>query len=210
MLLDKENFQAEFNVSRETMSRFQEYHDLLIKWGQKINLISLKTKDEIWERHFSNSARFLNFFDKLPNSIIDMGSGAGFPGLVIARLLKDKNHNYRIKLVDENHKRIAFLREAIRILDIEVEVSLSKIEIVIPEHFEIVTARAFAPLDKLLHFSYPYSQLGARLVFLKGIDIDSEIKEAKLNWHFNHNIKRFDNTNKSCIIEILELRHAVE
>lgn len=206
MSLKYDKFQSEFNVSRETIDSLKQYHDLLILWAKRINLISLNTIDEIWERHFANSARFLSYFeDKLPQSIIDFGSGAGFPGLIIAALLKDKELSPNIKLVDENHKRIAFLREASRLLGVKVELENSKIENVIPQKYEVVTARAFAPLDKLLNYSHPYAQLGARLVFLKGIDVDTEIETAKLNWKFNNTIKHFN--NESCIIEISELEN---
>lgn len=207
MLPEQKKFMDEFNVSRETIENLAKYHDLLKLWAKKINLISLTTIDEIWERHFANSARFLNYFDKMPNSVIDFGSGAGFPGLVIALLLKDKNIDAKITLVDENHKRIAFLREAARLMDLQINFENSKVENVIPEKYEVVTARAFAPLHKLLHFSHAYSQLGARLVFLKGQDIDSEVINAKVNWNFKHTIKYFDNLNKSCIIEISELEN---
>ncbi len=205
---DKDAFIKEFNVSRETIEKFEIYETQLKKWAPKINLISLSTIDDIWARHFNNSAQILKKFDKLPKSIIDFGTGAGFPGLVLAIFIANEIEEYKVTLVDENHKRISFLRETARAMGLRIEILHSKVEALVPQKYEILTARAFAPLDKLLDLSHTYAQEGARLLFPKGKDVKNEIEIAQRKWNFNFEIEVFDKNSGSCILEILELERA--
>ncbi len=204
----KSAFIDEFNVSRETIEKFEIYEAHLKKWAPKINLISLSTIDDIWSRHFNNSAQIIKKFDNMPRSIIDFGTGAGFPGLVIAAFIAQEINDYKITLVDENHKRISFLRETARAMDLRIEILHSKVEALVPQKYEILTARAFAPLDKLLDLSHTYAQEGARLLFPKGKDVRNEIEIAQRKWNFNFEIEVFDKTTGSCILEISELERA--
>ena len=205
---DKDAFIKEFNVSRETIEKFEIYETQLKKWAPKINLVSLSTIDDIWARHFNNSAQILKKFDKLPKSIIDFGTGAGFPGLVLAIFIANEIEEYKVTLVDENHKRISFLRETARAMGLRIEILHSKVEALVPQKYEILTARAFAPLDKLLDLSHTYAQEGARLLFPKGKDVKNEIEIAQRKWNFNFEIEVFDKNSGSCILEILELERA--
>lgn len=205
---DKDAFIKEFNVSRETIEKFEIYETQLKKWAPKINLISLSTIDDIWARHFNNSAQILKKFDKLPKSIIDFGTGAGFPGLVLAIFIANEIEDYKVTLVDENHKRISFLRETARAMGLRIEILHSKVEALVPQKYEILTARAFAPLDKLLDLSHTYAQEGARLLFPKGKDVKNEIEIAQRKWNFNFEIEVFDKNSGSCILEISELERA--
>ena len=205
---DKDAFIREFNVSRETIEKFEIYEAQLKKWAPKINLISLSTIDDIWTRHFNNSAQILSKFEKLPKSIIYFGTGAVFPGLVLAIFIANEIEDYKVTLVDENHKRISFLRETARAMGLRIEILHSKVEALVPQKYEILTARAFAPLDKLLDLSHTYAQEGARLLFPKGKDVKNEIEIAQRKWNFNFEIEVFDKNSGSCILEISELERA--
>jgi 16S rRNA (guanine527-N7)-methyltransferase len=202
-------FASEFNVSRETIDDFLKYEELLLKWSKQINLISLKTKDDIWLRHFTNSARLYKLVDKSDMAITDFGTGAGFPGLVLAILDKDKSIKREIRLIDENYKRIAFLGEVARSLKLKLDIICSRVEDVMAVENSIVTARAFAPLDKLLNLSYTYAQVGARLLFLKGKDVKNEIEIARIKWEFDFIIYNLDDETGSCILEILNLKSGI-
>ncbi len=207
--MSKELFAEHFNVSRETLEGLQAYYDLLKIWSKRINLISLTTLDDFWTRHAIDSAQIVNIANNA-KSWVDFGTGAGFPGLMIGAILKDRNIDYKIRLIDNNHKRCAFLREGARALGLNVDIQNAGVETVKPEKFDIVTARAFAPLNKLLDYSETYSQLGARLLFLKGEDVQSEIEKASTNWKFSCKIDKSISSNNGCILEVSELSRVNE
>lgn len=201
----KEAFADRFNVSRETLSKFEQYHELLLMWGKKINLIGKTTIDDFWNRHILDSAQILEYIKPSDNSIIDLGSGAGFPGLVVAKLISETNTNALVTLVDSSVKRCAFLREAARVLDVKVNVENKKVEEIESSHYDILTARAFTALDNLLNYSSSFAQINTRMLFLKGSEVDKEIKDAQKNWLFDYTIHPSISDDRGCVIEISNL-----
>lgn len=201
----KARFTSDFDVSRETLERFEHYREALLLWGKRINLISKSTIDDFWNRHIIDSAQILKFTGSDEINWVDFGSGAGFPGLVIAALLSAKSTAAKVTLVDSSTKRCAFLREGARILGANVQIENCKVEAIKPFKTDIITARAFTALDNLLHYSYGFAQLNARMLFLKGEEVDKEIKEAKQNWNFDYEIHPSLSDNRGCIIEIRSL-----
>jgi 16S rRNA (guanine527-N7)-methyltransferase len=177
-ILDIGEFQSLTSVSRETLARLSAYEQLLRKWQKAINLVGPSTLHDPWRRHFLDSAQLLDLIPPArPPGLIDLGSGAGFPGLVLAILgLPD------VHLVEVDARKCAFLREVARITDTPVTIHPWRIADLPEQVFGIVTARALAPLDKLLDLAMPVAAPGARLLFHKGRTVDRELTTARKRW----------------------------
>jgi 16S rRNA (guanine527-N7)-methyltransferase len=168
-------------VSRETEARLDNFVDCLLRWQKITNLISPTTVDELWTRHVVDSLQLLALSPDA-RVWIDLGSGAGFPGLVIACALAGRQGSM-VHLVESNGKKAAFLREAIRITGAPAVVHAVRIEeFEPPAHADVVTARALAPLEKLLGYAYPLLKSGAVGLFPKGQDVEAELTAASKCW----------------------------
>ncbi len=172
-------------VSREIAARLDRYVALLIEWQQRMNLIASSTIPQIWTRHIADSLQLL---DLAPDAKIwvDLGSGAGFPGLAIACALADVP-DAAIHLVESNGKKANFLREAARHIGVPATVHAVRIEDFAkncPVRPDIVAARALAPLHEILALAHPFSKTGAQGLFLKGQDVASELTHAAKYWKF--------------------------
>lgn len=203
--IGKEQFAQQFNVSRETMEKLENYRLNLEKWAHRINLVSLPTLRDFWIRHAADSAQLINAAGPNARNWIDFGSGAGFPGLIIATLLAQNGEDYSVRLVDTNIKRCAFLAESARILGVSVEVLNKKANEIVPIELDIVTARAFTSLSDLLDLSLPYYHLGARLLFLKGETVHEEVLEASTKYRFGFKTTQSIAHKSGQIIEIMDL-----
>jgi 16S rRNA (guanine527-N7)-methyltransferase len=184
---DRERALALLNDSREitpdTLSRLDRFVAALLKWQATTNLVAPSTLPELWTRHIADS---LQLIPLAPNAThwVDLGSGAGFPGLVVACALAD-SRGAVVHLVESNLKKAAFLREAARLAGAPAKVHAVRIEDFVDrfaEPVEIVTARALAPLDNLLESAYPLLKRGAAALFLKGRDIEVELTAASKCW----------------------------
>lgn len=196
------------SVSRETLARLEDYRQLLAKWAPRINLVGSSTVDRFWDRHVLDSAQLVDFAGPTALRWVDVGTGAGFPGLVIAALLAGRpeaRNGAHVALVEPSQKRCAFLREAARLLAAPVTIHDCKIEAVVPDRRDVLTARAFAPLVRLLPDAAPWMALGARLVLLKGEDLQSEVAEASTAWHFGTMVAPSQSDPRGCIVEIKDL-----
>lgn len=175
-------------VSRETFERFQIYHDLLLRWSKIKNLVAPNTLEHIWDRHFADSLQLESLVEG-SRTIVDMGSGAGFPGLVLALKMREKEGTL-VHLIESDNRKCAFLREVIRATDAAAVVHCGRIEQVI--HTlpmpDVVTARALASLGALVRLSAPLITSGALGVFLKGQDYRSELTAARASCTFNFEI----------------------
>ena len=170
-------------VSRETESRLDRYVELLREWQAKTNLIAPSTLPTLWTRHIANSLQLLRFAPSA-RVWIDIGSGGGFPGVVLACALADVPEAW-VHLIERNAKKAAFLREALRVTGAPGVVHAKGIEDIvdsIPERIDCVTARAVAPLHQLLGFAEPLLRRGAKALFLKGQDVEAELTEATKYW----------------------------
>jgi len=156
---------------------------LLLKWQRKINLIGRGTEDFLWTRHIADSLQLLDLVPAA-RTWVDLGSGGGFPGLVIACALAAKP-GVRVHLVESNLRKAAFLREAARVLDVPALVHAVRIEEFVSRFADspdVVTARALAPLEDLFAFVAPLMQNGAKALFLKGQDVEAELTTAAKSW----------------------------
>jgi len=171
-------------VSRETLARLDRFVELLLHWQSSMNLIGSSTIPQLWTRHVADSLQLL---DLAPNARtwIDLGTGAGFPGVVIACALAGMP-GAKVWLVDKSPKKGAFLRAAVRALDIPALVHTGRIEdfsASFSDSADVVTARALAPMPKLLGFVAPFVEKGAQALLSKGQDIDAELTEAAKYWN---------------------------
>lgn len=202
----RDAFAATYHVSRETLAALERYRLLLLKWANHINLIGPSTKDRFWQRHILDCAQILSVAGPEISSLVDFGSGAGLPGLVLAALLQERRENHQVTLIEVSAKRCSFLREAARALNVTINLRQAKIADVIPFEANLVTARAFAPLATLLAYAHPWTQLGARMIFLKGEDVQTEIQEASTNWRFQTSIRTSVTDPRGRVVEIFDLR----
>jgi 16S rRNA (guanine527-N7)-methyltransferase len=165
------------------MPALQDYAALLAKWNRRINLLSRQDEDDLWMRHIYDSAQLLQLAPTSARSWLDLGSGAGFPGLVCALVARAEDRPTHFTLLEADGRKAAFLRDAARHLDLEVDVLARRIEQVSLPRQDIISARALAPLDRLLGYAAPFCRPGSVLLFPKGRQADSELTLARRAWH---------------------------
>ncbi|AHB47437.1 methyltransferase GidB [Hyphomicrobium nitrativorans NL23] len=184
-----EAFREVFGVSRETADRLKVYEALLRTWQRTINLVSPMTLDDAWHRHFADSAQLLNFSPPDAKNWLDFGSGAGFPGLVLAILLAERAPEAHMTLVESDSRKAAFLREVARKTGAAVEIRVERIENTATQANsrirDAITARALAPLPKLLGLVLPFFSPQTVAVFPKGREAEVEVGEAKRRFDFD-------------------------
>lgn len=166
-----------FDVSRETLERLQLYVDLLYHWNRRINLVSPKSLTQVWKRHIGDSIQLLALEDLPDGRWVDLGAGAGLPGMIVA-VAGDRP----VTLVESDRRKAAFLREAARRTGADVEILTARIEDLEPLKAAVISARALAPLDRLLGLAAPHLSAHGVALFLKGQDIDFELTEATKSW----------------------------
>jgi 16S rRNA (guanine527-N7)-methyltransferase len=167
-------------VSRETRERLNTYADLLRKWQRSINLVGPRTIDDLWNRHFTDSAQLLPLIPPSARVLVDFGSGAGFPGLVLAILGVAEVH-----LIESDQRKATFLREVARATGTPVTVHAKRIEQVAPFPADVVSARALAPLGDLLGFAAPFLHPDSLCLFPKGQMAEDELTAASRTWNIN-------------------------
>ena len=190
-------------VSRETEARLDRYVTLLSAWQAKINLVAPSTLPNLWTRHISDSLQLLTLAPAA-KIWVDLGSGGGFPGVVLACALAEIP-GAMVHLVERNTKKAAFLREAIRLTDSPGAVHLADIGDSVDRiagPIDCVTARAVAPLHQLIEFAEPLVRKGARALFLKGQDVEAELTEATKYWNITPHLHRSRTGGHGWIVEL--------
>jgi 16S rRNA (guanine527-N7)-methyltransferase len=175
-----EDFARAADVSRETLARLEAYAALLVQWQGAVNLVGRDTLDDLWRRHMLDSAQLAPHLPPGCKTITDLGSGAGFPGLVLAIVT-----GARVQLVEATGKKAAFLREAARLTGAGAEVHHARIEAIAPWPTDAITARALAPLPLLLDYAAPFlaaAESPPPCLFLKGRAGAEELTEARKTW----------------------------
>jgi 16S rRNA (guanine527-N7)-methyltransferase len=175
-------FAAEFAVSRETMEALARYDEALL--AAQLNLISRNTVAERWERHFRDSAQLLTILPEGRADIVDLGSGAGFPGLVLAAMGKEKG--WRVTLVESIGKKARFLSETAAAMALDnVAVIPERIESITISPPDVITARALSSLVNLIGYAYEIADKNTVCIFPKGQDVVGELTEAAKYWHMD-------------------------
>lgn len=201
------DFAAAFTVPRETVEKLEIYAGLLQKWQSAVNLVAPSTVDDVWHRHFTDCAQLVNH---APNAEIwvDLGSGAGFPGLVIAIILAN-HENHIVHVIESNSRKCAFLSEVARKTGAHVKIHEGRIE-----DFarggrigvaDVVTSRALAPLKLLLQLAGGFWAERTLGLFLKGRDARQEIDEALRRYQFEYDCTPSRTSGEGVIVEVRNL-----
>lgn len=178
--MQKSDFEKLTGVSRETLDKLDCYVSLLHKWQKAINLVSKSTLADTWNRHLLDSFQILNHVNERTGTWVDLGSGAGFPALVLA-IASD----FDIHVVESDQRKCLFMREVSRETSSPITVHNARIEDAEPFEADFISARALASLDKLLGYSEKFSTEKSRFVFLKGQDVDAELTNAAKYWRMS-------------------------
>lgn len=194
---------SDYGVSRETIERFEAYQAILTKWAPRINLVGASTLSAFWDRHILDSVQILPLARPEARTWVDFGSGAGFPGLVITALVQSQEGAH-VTLIEASTKRCGFLREAARAMQVQVEIVNDKLENVAPRSVDIITARAFTALDRLLAYGHAWQGPNTQSLFPKGEEVSAELAQASTNWLFKSTIHPSVSDVRGCIVEITE------
>lgn len=199
--MSKSDFLKASNVSRETMEKLEVYAALLEKWQKAVNLVSKSTLPDLWNRHMLDSHQILKHADANSGTWIDMGSGAGFPAIVVA-ICSD----FDMHVVESDMKKCLFMREVSRETSTPITVHNSRIEAVDPFKADVISARALAPLGKLLDYTLPFSNEKTEFLFLKGQDVDVELTNAAKCWSMVTTKHQSLSSSEGCILKIKDVR----
>lgn len=182
------DFEARFGVSRETLVRLEAYAAELERWQKTVNLVAPSTLPDLWHRHFADSAQIVALAPQNPSRWIDIGSGGGFPGLVAAILLAPSGHT-RVTLIESDFRKASFLRAAARAAGVTVDILVERAEVAATranlKGADVISARALAPLPRLLDWAFPFSGPGTVLLLPKGRDVNAEVQDAEKKWKFD-------------------------
>lgn len=182
--ISKYDLMSVCTVSRETIDRLEVYAGLLEKWNSTINLVSKNTINQMWKRHFLDSAQLWPHIPSETKTLVDIGSGAGFAGLVLAIIGMEKSPNMKFTLIESDSRKCAFMRNVSRETNINVEIITKRIEEVDDLKADVVTARALATVSQLLDYSKNILKKKGICLFLKGDACASELIEAKKSMDF--------------------------
>ncbi len=192
--LTPEAFAAAANVSRGTMARLTAYAETLIRFQKTVNLVGPATLTDLWRRHFLDSAQLFDLLPKEPEAltVLDVGSGAGFPGLVLAVMAEGADRRLDLHLADSDTRKCAFLREAARAAGVTPTLHNARIEAVPPFSVDIITARALAPVARIFEFCEGFLDFGPvkpTFLLLKGRSGREELTEAANGWKMQTEIR---------------------
>jgi len=207
---DAEAFAARFAVSRETIGKLLAYDSLLRQWQKTINLVAPSTLDDTWGRHFADSAQLLALAPAGAKRWLDLGSGAGFPGLVLAILLAARG-GATMTLIESDSRKAAFLREVARKTGAPVDILCGRIENSATQtKVDVITARALAPLPRLLDLAAPYFSDDTVGLFLKGREAQAEIDAALKRWDFTVALHPSLTDSEGRVVEVRALKAKTE
>jgi 16S rRNA (guanine527-N7)-methyltransferase len=199
-----EGFARATDVSRETLARLKAFVDTLSDWGTRLNLVSQSSMADVWRRHVWDSAQLAQYVPEQAQSLADLGSGAGFPGLVLAILFRDRL-NFRTTLFEATATTCRFLQAAARASGVKVDVRNVRVEELARQPFDVITARACAPLSMLLAYAARFQGPHTTNLFLKGQNAAAELTEAHKHWKMQV-IRHPSQTDPTgTILEICEL-----
>jgi 16S rRNA (guanine527-N7)-methyltransferase len=184
-------------VSRETQEVLHQFAAILVRWNRTVNLISRADEQHLWKRHIDDSLQLLPLMEPVPSRAIDLGSGAGFPGLVLA--LASGVH---FDLIEADQRKCAFLREAARITGAPVKIHAVRIEAASLTPAVLISARALAPLPRLLEMAAPLLTAGGRCLFMKGANVATELTHAGAEWQMQ--VERIPSRTdpEACVLRI--------
>lgn len=184
-MTDSDRGLAGLDVSRETLERLETYEALLRKWNPAINLVARGTMADAWARHFLDSAQIFALAPPIARTWLDIGSGGGFPGMVVAIIAAELRPGLSVTLMDSDLRKAAFLNEVARQTGIEATITAGRVEDLLPVGADVISARAFAPLTVLLALTERHLRPGGTGLFLKGARHQQEIAQALESFRFD-------------------------
>jgi 16S rRNA (guanine527-N7)-methyltransferase len=192
------------DISRETQKILERFQALLLRWNRMVNLVSSADESLLWDRHIADSLQLAPLMLPLPARAIDLGSGAGLPGLILATAT-----NVPFDLIEADQRKAAFLQEAARVTGAPVRIHAVRIESVALAPAMLITARAVAPLPRLLDLAAPLLAPGGTCLFLKGANVEAELTQAAAQWHMR--VERIPSRTASdaCILRISDLKSVI-
>lgn len=199
------NLECKYTVSRETMDKLKSYEASLREWQNRMNLVSKNSLEDAWQRHFQDS---MQLFSLLPQQgiVYDFGSGAGFPGMVLAVMASEKTPYLKFRLVESIKKKTLYLNEVKKITGISnVEVLNKRIEDIPAEAADVVTSRAMASLSDLLSYAQKFCTRKTKCIFLKGKSYAAEIAEAEKLWKFKAEVLPSQESDEGVILIITDI-----
>ena len=195
-----------YNVSRETIEKLKTYEKLVLEWNNKFNLVSKSSIPYIWERHIEDSLQLCGFITQSDKIVYDFGSGAGFPGVVIAIVAQELYPDLKVSLIESIGKKANFLKVVNDELLLNMDIYNDRIEKLNLTKADVITSRAMASLDKLLEYSKPFCSNKTRLLFLKGEKWQEEVREAEKKWRFDFTTKQSQTSDRGCVLQIENIR----
>lgn len=201
-----ENLEKKYNVSRETIAQLKAYEASLIDWQQKFNLVSNSSLEDAWNRHFADSLQLLKLIPENAKLIYDFGSGAGFPGMVLAVVMSSKTPYLKFKLVESIGKKTLYLNFVAELCHLNnVEVINERIEKIKPEVADVITSRAMCSLAELFDYTCKFYGKNTKCIFPKGKKHLEEISEAQKNWNFTYQVINSETSDEGVILLITNL-----
>jgi len=197
---------TDLDVPRETLMALKAFEGLLKVENARHNLVSATSLDDFWSRHIADSAQLIHFAPAEASSWLDLGSGAGFPGLIVALLLQ----RAKVTLVESRRLRIEFLRQAAQLLSVDVEIIGADVTKVPSRPFDVISARAFAPLNKLLTAGLRFSTPATVWILPKGRNAKSELEAASASWQGDFRLEPSRTDDEAQIIVASEVRRRPE
>jgi len=204
--MTEEQIAAAFGVSRETAGKLAAFVALLERWNRRINLISQASLVNVWTRHVEDSLQLLDLAPPEAMSWIDLGSGGGFPAIPVAIVAAETRQALHLTLVESDARKAAFLSTAGRELGLSITVELRRIETLPAHPFDVISARALAPLPRLLTLAERFIGPSTVLMFLKGAGLDSELTAAEAAWHIRAERIASRTEPGAAVLRIRELR----
>ena len=202
-----DTFSGITQVSRETITSLKKYEEYLIKSNKTLNLIGKSTVNQIWIRHFLDSSQVIDFIDKNEKDLIDLGSGAGFPGLITAILAKDRNIPLNVKLIEKSPRKASFLKEIIKRLNLKVQVlHLNVLENSTRLEADLIIARAFKPLKIILQILDKNTENWKKVFLFLGKTGQDELLQASKSWDIKYKQRMSVTSSDSVVIEINKLK----
>ncbi|WP_084013839.1 16S rRNA (guanine(527)-N(7))-methyltransferase RsmG [Leisingera methylohalidivorans] len=193
-----------FDVSRETLQRLEVFEQVIRKWNPKINLVSKSSLEDLWVRHIVDSVQVFRCTDPVEHWV-DIGSGGGFPGLIVALLAADEAPGMRVTLIESDQRKSAFLRTAARECDAKVAILTDRIERVEPQRADVLSARALADLSTLLGFSERHLSPTGVALFPKGESWKKEVDNARQQWQFDAEPVKSLTEQEAVILKVREV-----
>ena len=199
-------FSRFYQVSRETILSLKKYEDLLVKENNNLNLIGKSTINKIWTRHFLDSFQVIDFIDRNDNVLLDLGSGAGFPGLVLGIAAKENKIPLKIKIVEKSPKKIMFLKKVSKKLNLNVEfIARNILTEPVTLDADVIVARAFKPLQVILKLIHSTAKNWRKTFIFQGKTGASELLQASKSWDIKYKQRVSVTKHDSCVLEINNL-----